>query len=495
MNNIKRRDFLKTLGLGGAAIALSGYGLSVGKLQKHQKPNILFIMADDLGKEWISCYGAEGIATPNIDKLAAGGMRFENVYCMPQCTPTRATLLTGQYPYNNGWVNHWDVPRWGAGCHFDWNHNTTFAKVMKTAGYKTAAAGKWQINDFRVTPDAMEKHGFDDWCMWTGYETGVEASAKRYWDAYINTREGSKTYEGQFGEDVFTDFLIDFMKKNKDEPMMMYYPMALPHPPLTATPDEPGVKGKKETMAAMVRYVDSLVGKLVSAIDELGIRENTIIIWTTDNGTTKNFRNKMNGREVRGGKATTMESGVNIPFIVNAPGIVPADIVSDALSDFTDLLPTFAELGGAELPENWQLDGKSIASHLVGRSNDSDREWIMAMGGDPAKLTDKGVESMFEYRDRVIRDKQYKLFVGKDRQPEKLIDLHADPGEKNNLLSSADVNVIAAKDKLMAVAASFPEKDASPKYDSTPAQLWDQTPKSMNDFIKAFNDRRTKNKF
>jgi len=247
-------------------------------------------------------------------------------------------------------------------------------------------------------------------------------------------------------------------------------------------------------MAAMVRYVDTLAGKLVSAIDELGIRENTIIIWTTDNGTTKNFRNKMNGREVRGGKATTWESGVNIPFIVNAPGIVPANIVSDALSDFTDLLPTFAELGGAKLPENWQLDGKSIASHLAGRSNDSDREWIMAMGGDPAKLTEKGVESMFEYRDRVIRDKQYKLFVGKDRKPEKLIDLHADPGEKNNLLSSADVNVIAAKDKLMAVAASFPEKDASPKYDSTPAQLWDQTPKSMNDFIKAFNDRRTKNK-
>ncbi len=221
---IKRRDFLKTVSLGSAAVALTRFGLSVGKLQKHQKPNILFIMADDLGKEWISCYGAEGIETPNIDKLAAGGMRFENVYCMPQCTPTRATLLTGQYPYNNGWVNHWDVPRWGAGCHFDWNHNTTFAKVMKTAGYKTAAAGKWQVNDFRVTPDAMEKHGFDDWCMWTGYETGVDASAERYWDAYLNTREGSKTYEGQFGEDVFTDFLIDFMKKNKDEPMMMYYP-------------------------------------------------------------------------------------------------------------------------------------------------------------------------------------------------------------------------------------------------------------------------------
>jgi len=114
----------------------------------------------------------------------------------------------------------------------------------------------------------------------------------------------------------------------------------------------------------------------------------------------------------------------------------------------------------------------------------------MAMGGDPAKLTDKGVESMFEYRDRVIRDKQYKLFVGKDRQPEKLIDLHADPGEKNDLLSSTDANVIAAKDKLMAAAASFPEKDASPKYDPTPAQPWDKTPKSMNDFNKSYNPKK-----
>jgi hypothetical protein len=114
----------------------------------------------------------------------------------------------------------------------------------------------------------------------------------------------------------------------------------------------------------------------------------------------------------------------------------------------------------------------------------------MAMGGHPAKLTERGVEPMLEYRDRVIRDKQYKLFVGKDRQPEKLIDLHADPDEKIDLLSSADVNVIAAKNKLIAAAASFPEKDARPKYDPTPAQPWDKTPKSMSDFNKAYNPEK-----
>ena len=138
-----------------------------------QQPNILFIMLDDLGKEWISCYGAEDIKTPNIDALAAGGMKFHNAYSMPQCTPSRATLLTGKYPWRNGFVNHWDVPRWGI-AYFDWKQkeNTTFARLMKDLGYATFAAGKWQINDFRIEPQAMKKHGFDDWAMWTGYEAG-----------------------------------------------------------------------------------------------------------------------------------------------------------------------------------------------------------------------------------------------------------------------------------------------------------------------------------
>jgi len=131
-------------------------------------------MLDDLGKEWISCYGAEDIKTPNIDALAKTGMQFENAYSMPQCTPSRAALLTGQYPWRTGWVNHWDVPRWGVG-YFDWKirQNMTFARIMKRAGYATAAVGKWQINDFRVEPEAMKKHGFDDWCMWTGYLYGL----------------------------------------------------------------------------------------------------------------------------------------------------------------------------------------------------------------------------------------------------------------------------------------------------------------------------------
>ena len=178
--NIRGISFVLTASIASclAATALAG--------GPREKPNVVFIMVDDLGKDWIGCYGADEIRTPNIDRLADGGMTFHNAWSMPQCTPTRVTLLTGQYPWRTGWVNHWDVPRWGVG-YFDWECHTTLATIVKSAGYRTAVAGKWQINDFRVEPEALKKHGFDDWCVWTGYETHNPPSGKRYWDAYIHT--------------------------------------------------------------------------------------------------------------------------------------------------------------------------------------------------------------------------------------------------------------------------------------------------------------------
>lgn len=437
------------------------------------RPNILFIMVDDLGCEWISCYGGEEMETPRIDALARGGMRFTAAYSMPQCTPTRATLLTGQYPFRHGWVNHWDVPRWGAGCHFDWNHNPSFARVMKSAGYTTAAAGKWQINDFRVQPDAMRRHGFDDWRMWTGFESDNRPSAERYWDPYINSPQGSKTYKGRFGTDVFVDFLIDFMKENRHQPMMLYFPMALTHGPLVNTPAEPDVTEKMDRYRAMVRYTDMAVGRLVDAIDELGIRRRTIIIFTTDNGSGGGISARRDGRTVRGGKATLGEPGVCEPFIVNCPGLVPEGVAPDALIDFTDLLPTFAELGGAELPADAVLDGHSIAPLLLGQADDSPRDWIMAMGFGAAKLDERGVRPVMDYTDRVVRGKQYKLWVLGGRGA-KLFDLIADPGESNNLIDSQQPEVVAARKRLEDVVATFPARDGRPRYDPTPPQAWDR---------------------
>lgn len=441
-----------------------------------EKPNILFIMVDDLGKDWVECYGADDIKTPNINALAKDGLKFNNAWSMPQCTPTRVTLLTGQYPWRTGWVNHWDVPRWGVG-YFDWREYTTFARLMKTAGYKTCAAGKWQINDFRVEPKAMKKHGFDDWCMWTGYETGNRASSKRYKDAYINTPEGSKTYTDKFGPDVYANYLIDFMKRHKDEPMCLYFPMALTHGPLVPTPKEPDVDRPLDKHKAMVRYTDLLVGKLVKTIDDLGIRKRTIIIFTTDNGTSRKFLGTNKGVEPSGGKSNLYEGSVCEPFIANCPGLVPEGKETDALTDFSDLLPTFAELGGAKLPADLKLDGISIAPVILGKEKDSPREWIMALGRNPAKLDEKGIYGDSLFVDRIIRDKRWKVWVDTKRQIHKLYDLNKDPLEQENLVSkTGDSEVKIALGKFQKVVDSIPQNDARPRYTKRAANAWDKKP-------------------
>jgi arylsulfatase A-like enzyme len=474
LNGILRRASMTALAFG----ACAGVACSVaGPAEGAAKPNILFIMVDDLGKEWISCYGADDIKTPNIDALAGGGMKFHNAWSMPQCTPSRATLLTGTYPWRNGFVNHWDVPRWGVG-YFDWKQkrNTTFARLMKGLGYATCAAGKWQINDFRIEPQVMRKHGFDDWAMWTGYESGNKASAERYQNAYVNTPEGSRTYKGKFGPDVYADRLIDFMKRHKSEPMCLYFPMALTHGPLVPTPDEPDVESPIGRHKAMVRYTDKLVGRLVGAIDELGIRERTIVIFTTDNGSGGRITGSLRGRKVKGGKAKESENGVCEPFIVNCPGLVPAGTETDALTDFTDLLPTFVELGGGKVPGDLTIDGVSIAPVILGKAKDSSREWIMALGHGAAKLDAEGVRGQKDFATRVIRDKRFKVWVSSEKKIVRLHDLKEDPWEGKNLLESGLAEHKAALEKFQAVVDSLPDKDARPRYEPRAPNPWDRKP-------------------
>ncbi len=467
-----RRSFLSVVVAGllcAAPAAAHGAAQS-----RPSRPNILFVLVDDLGKEWIRCYGAEGIATPNIDALARGGMRFENAWCMPQCTPTRVTLLTGQYPFRHGWTNHFDVPRWGSGCHFDPERNASFARVLRKAGYATAIAGKWQIDDLRVEPKALDEAGFDEWCMWTGGEGGNRKSHERYWDPYIHVGTESRTHQGKFGPDLYCDFLIDFMRRHREQPMLLYYPMCLTHGPLVATPDEPGAEGKPARHKAMVRYTDKLVGRLVSALDELGLRKQTITVFTTDNGTSGAITGRRLGREVRGAKSRMVEAGTAVPFVVNGPGRVPAGVVTDALTDFTDILPTLAELAGARPSEKWIVDGRSIAPLVLGQTDDAPRKWICAQGGRPASFRDNRVVPAQVYDDRVIRDKRWKLWVSRDREPIKLFDLQYDPWEAQNLIDADDPQAQAAKKRLWAAIEGMPERDAAPRYRPNPEQPWDR---------------------
>lgn len=464
-------------------------GLNESKTKK-QKPNIIFILLDDLGKEWISKYDADDIETPNIDHLAKEGMQFNNAWSMPQCTPSRVTFLTGQYPFRHGWVNHYDVPRWGHGVNFDSNKNPSIPKIMQQAGYKTCAAGKWQINDFRLQPTVMNDHGFDEYAMWTGVEGGNETlSQERYWNPYIHMKEGSKTYEGQFGEDIFTDFIIDFMNKNKDDPMLIYYPMCLPHGPLTTTPSEPKVSGKIEKHKAMVRYTDEILGKLVKAIDNLGIRDNTIIFWTTDNGTSGNIIGHLNGKAVRGGKTYLTENGVNQPFIVNWPGRVTPGVETDALVDFSDLLPTFADLGNASLPKDFHIDGKSFKDVILGYKTKSDREWILTMGSLPGKLNNKRAINLHKFRDRALRDENYKVFVDTLGKISHAYNITIDIEEKENLVHSNSKKVIKILKKFKKIISGFPSEDAQPNYTKLSNSIYDISPETLNEKAEKWRKR------
>ncbi|MFP6614194.1 MAG: sulfatase-like hydrolase/transferase [Pirellulales bacterium] len=437
---------------------------------KVTKPNLIFIMVDDMGKAPVGCYtgATRDSLTPNIDRLAAGGMKFNNFYSMPQCTPTCVALLTGQYPFHNGWVNHYDVPRWNLKG-FSPKVYPCVGNVMKTAGYATCIAGKWQISDFRREPKILNECGFDEFCIWTGAEDGNPPSNRRYWDAYLHTSAGSSTYQGKFGPDICADFLVQFVRDHKDEPFFIYYPMILVHGPLEESPLEregkqpprqqivpgspKGKRGKRRGKTASVYYMDHLVGRLVAALDESRVRDNTIVIWTTDNGPRK---------------GQTVEAGVCQPFVANGPGIVPAKAETDALVDITDMLPTFAALGGAKLPTDNKLDGKSFAPLILGKSKNSDRQWIAALGGG-ACLREKSTaapvpgRNATEYRDRVVRDKSYKLYIGRDRRPQKLVRI-ANGLEGSNIIDSNEPADRAALKKLSNIAANFPAKDSNPRY-------------------------------
>ncbi len=399
------------------------------------RPNFLVILVDDLGPEWIGCYGS-GHRTPNIDRLAAQGLRFENAWATPLCTPTRHEMLTGRYPFRTGWSVHHDVPRWGP-PYFDWEREVTFARVLRDAGYATAVVGKWQVNDFRTHPDALRRHGFDEHCMWTGFESDNPPAGERYFDPYIqeNGRRGTRT--GAFGPDVFTEYLVDFIKRHKDGPFLAYHAMVLTHTPFTKTPDNKNTSLEKAALhPGMVDYVDKNVGRLMETLQELGIRDRTIVIFTSDNGTVRGVLGKQNGRVVNGGKGTLFETGIHVPLIVSWPGHTPSGKATDELVDFSDFLPTIVELAGQKPPAGVTIDGRSLAGMLRGQDGGKPRRaWIFSELGNK----------------RVVRNRRYKLWSSGE-----FYDLTADPAEEKSLADSQDPRIVTARKELQGVLASIP---------------------------------------
>ena len=326
------------------------------------KPNIIYILADDLGIGDVSCYGSDNNKTPIIDKLAQGGIRFTHGYTAPLCGPSRAMILTGRYPFRTGAVNQDMVEQ------IKPENEVLIPSVLKTAGYTSAMVGKW--SQFGLTP---KDFGFDDYITFQGsgdYWATEKKKSENYIENGVNKKLDTLTYM----PDLMHQHLVDFITINKDKPFFLYYSMVHVHALIQRTPDS---KPGSDLYADNTAYMDKLVGKLLSTLDDLKLRENTLIVFMGDNGTASQYaeRGSIGGKALSGKKGSMLECGSLVPTIANWPGVIEAGKVDDLLIDSSDILPTFADLAGAKLPTNKVIDGRSFLPQLMGKKGNP-REWI-----------------------------------------------------------------------------------------------------------------------
>ena len=337
-------------------------------------PNIILIMADDLGYECIGANGGTSYHTPELDRLAKSGIRFEHCYAQPLCTPSRVKLMTGMYNVRN-YVKFGVLDR----------NQTTFAHILKNAGYATCVAGKWQLGS---QPDSPGHFGFEESCLWqhTRGRTDGEEHDTRYSNPRLEINGEPVNYtNGEYAPDVTSDFICDFIERHKDKPFFAYYPMILTHCPFVPTPGSAdwdssdrgstSYKGDAIYFGGMVSYTDEIVNKITAKLDELGLTENTLIVFTGDNGTDKPVISVMDGRKVEGGKGDMTDAGTRVPLIVNWKGVIPEGEVCNDLVDFTDFLPTLCEIAGFSIPAKLNIDGRSFFPQLIGRTG-IPRDWI-----------------------------------------------------------------------------------------------------------------------
>jgi arylsulfatase A len=363
-----------------------------------RRPNIILIMADDFGYECVGANGCQSYQTPNLDRLAANGMRFQNCYVQPLCTPTRVQLMTGQYNVRN-YIQFGLIDR----------DATTFAHPFKEAGYATGIAGKWQLGKGKNLPRRL---GFEEAYLWQHTRR-----PSRYTNPGLELNGEERDFaNGEYGPKIINDFAIDFVTRHKDEPFLLYYPMILTHGPFPPTPDSPdwNPKAKNENegndpkhFGEMVTYMDKLIGRLVAKLDELKIRENTLLIFLGDNGTGKGLVTQFKDQPYPGGKGLTNARGMHVPLIANWPGHVPAGKVNDDLVDSTDFFPTICEIAGIKPPSSVKIDGRSFAPQLRGEAG-KPREWIYMWyaqnGGPKAKAEFAMSKSLKLYSDGRVYD-------------------------------------------------------------------------------------------
>jgi arylsulfatase A len=344
---MQRREFFKKAG------CLVAGSILASDLSAAQKPNIMFILADDLGINGLQCYGADNYKTPNIDKLARGGTRYLHAYTAPLCGPSRALIQTGRYAFRTGATNQ------DATGLMKPSVETFMPKVLKTAGYYSASIGKWG-----QLPLGPAEFGFDEHLKFQG--SGI------YW----NSQDKGKTYtvngkvqalrDKEYLPDLMHTFLVDFITKHKNDPFYVYYSMSHVHAEILPTPDSK--PDSKDLYADNIAYMDKLVGKVMAELERLKLRDNTLVIFVGDNGTGGGYaeQSTIGGKRLSGEKGSMLEGGANVPLIVNWPGRTPAGKVTSEMMDSTDFFPTFAELAGAKIPDGAVIDGRSFVPQIYG---------------------------------------------------------------------------------------------------------------------------------
>ncbi len=379
------------------------------------RPNVVLVMADDLGYEALGSYGGAAYATPELDRLAASGVRFTHAYSQPLCSPSRVKIMTGRYNSRN--YTYWGILPPG---------EVTFGHLLRDAGYATFVAGKWQLDGQEPRENLGEgqlpdEAGFDEYLLWF-----VGGKGKRYADPLLwRTGGESMVVEDGFGPDLFTDFIVSSIEnqvaERPDQPFFAYYPMALTHPPYVPTPDSEGWDGDRYAGAVsdggvidvgggdpayfsdMVAYLDKCVERIIRKLEELGIRDDTLVLFTADNGTPRPITSEMaDGTIVVAEKGRPTDGGTHVPFIASWPREIEGGRVSDALIDFSDFLPSLAEAAGATLPEDRVIDGHSFLPLLRGEVEEI-RDWIFTDYDSRISPNAKA--------ERFVRDRRFKLYA------------------------------------------------------------------------------------
>jgi len=378
--------------------------------KQETKPNVILIMADDMGYECLGTYGSLSYKTPKLDQLASNGIRFEHCIAQPLCTPSRVKIMSGLYNYRNydyfgylGLENH------------------TFGNLMKEAGYTTCIAGKWQLNGLSYKeqltdwddPTRPLQMGFDEHCLWQ--LTRARKEGERFANPLVE-RNGELLDRDvdAYGPDLFATFVLDFIERNSKRPFFVYYPMVLVHEPFVPTPDSENWQKQDERyqndtafFKEMVAYTDKIVGQIIVSLEENGLLENTVLIFTGDNGTHPTIYSHTASGVIRGGKGNTTDAGTRVPLIVHYPDGKQKGVTYEALIEFSDFYPTLAEIAGTPVgtkeKAGLQLDGTSFFPVLTG-SPHTPRETVF-VHYDP-----KWSNNVNRFRNQFVRTLEYKLY-------------------------------------------------------------------------------------